>query len=124
MCQHVECLLLLLSLVEPQVVECVRHIVWEGHGVDHTNIGDEGTISNCPHISIVLFHNVTCYTNSIASQIHVNTTKLRNFMCTLVATCVILQSLECTQPSLVFSGTINTLEALRSPCNSNISICH
>ena len=39
------------------------------------------------------FHSVTCYTNSIVSRIHVNTTKLRNIMRTLVATCVILRSL-------------------------------
>jgi hypothetical protein len=37
-----------------------------------------------------------CYTISIVSCIHVNTTKLRNIKCTLVATCVILWSLECT----------------------------
>ena len=42
------------------------------------------------------FHSVTCYTNSIVSLIHVNTTKLRNITCTFVATDVILRSLECT----------------------------
>ena len=41
------------------------------------------------------FHSVTCYTKSIVSRIHVNTTKLRNITCTLVATCVILPTLEC-----------------------------
>ena len=45
-------------------------------------------------------HSVTCYTNSIVSRIHVNTTKLRNIMCTLVATCVVLQSLNCVRDSV------------------------
>ena len=44
------------------------------------------------------FHSLTCYTNSIILLIHVNTIKLRNITCTLVATCVILQSLECIAP--------------------------
>ena len=43
----------------------------------------------------VLFHNFKHYTKSSISCIHVNTTKLCSIMCTLVATCVILQSLEC-----------------------------
>ena len=46
-------------------------------------------------LHFVLFRSVTCYTNSIVSRIHVNTTKLYNIMCTLVVTCVILRSLEC-----------------------------
>ena len=40
------------------------------------------------------FHSVTCYTKSIVSFVHVNTTKLRNITYTLVATCVILRTLE------------------------------
>ena len=40
-------------------------------------------------------HSVTCYTNSIVLCIHVDTTKLHNVTCTLVATGVIIQSLEC-----------------------------
>ena len=39
----------------------------------------------------VLFHSVTCYTNSIVSRVHINATKLRNTTCNLVATSVILR---------------------------------
>ena len=47
-------------------------------------------------LHFVLFHSVTCYTNFVVLRIHVNTMKLRNITCTLVAMGVILQSLECT----------------------------
>ena len=56
---------------------CICHIAGEGH-VEWT----------APHHTIkmlhfVLFHSVTCYTNSLVSRIRVNTTKLHTIMCTI-----------------------------------------
>ena len=48
------------------------------------------------NVSFVSFPNVTCYTNSLLSCIHVNTTYLLNVTCTLVATCMILRRIKCS----------------------------
>ena len=96
MCQYVECYLIVLICHIHTFAIC--HIALEGQ-VEWTT----------PHhtvkmLDFVSFHSVTCYTNSNLSCIHVNTTKHRNVMCTLVATSVILWSLECSYSHLLKSG--------------------
>jgi hypothetical protein len=54
-----------------------------------------GPHHNIKLLHFVLFHSVTCYTNSIVSCIHVHITKLRDITCTLVGTRVILRNLKC-----------------------------
>ena len=70
---------------------CICHIVQEGLV--------EWTTPKRWEENEFKFHSVICYTNSIVSCIHVNTTKLCNITCTLVATFVIRQSLVCTRRS-------------------------
>ena len=77
MCQHVECLLLLrlLLLLLMMLLPLVQCWMGRPSGVDHTSVlGDGRTFSNCPHISFVSFHTVTCYTNALAPCILFNTT--------------------------------------------------
>ena len=90
MSQYVECLLLLLLLLM-SLAEC-----WCMHA--YPTSSGKAKWSEPQHtirmLHFVLFHSVTCYNYSIVSCIHVNTIKLLNITCTLVATGVILQSLE------------------------------
>jgi hypothetical protein len=88
MCQHVECHLLILLTTCWMLVHVSATLPGNASAVDHTSVGDGKTNSNCLHISFVLFHYVTCYTNSIVSRIHVNNIKLRNITCTLIVTSV------------------------------------
>ena len=57
-----------------------------------TKVGEVLVMGN----TFMLFHNDTFYTTSLIAHIHVIPKRLCNIMCTLVAICVILWSLECT----------------------------
>ena len=77
-------------------VRCMhRHITQEGQVEWTTLVQVTGEQIQIILTSPLLFHNVTCYANSIVSHIHVNTTKLHNITHTLVVTDVILRSLKC-----------------------------
>ena len=65
-----------------------------------------GTHHTIKMLHDLLFHSITCYTNSLISHIHVNNTKLRNITCPLIATCEILRSLECPTYYVRFNSSI------------------
>ena len=54
----------------------------------------------------VLFHNFTSYTNYLLLRIHTNIAGLLIIMCTLVATCVMLGTLECIRSGSILETTI------------------
>ena len=61
--------------------------------INHQNIQIMHSHSSCCHhcnVDIVLFHVVTCYTDSLLSHIRVNIVDLLNITCILVDTCIIL----------------------------------
>ena len=84
-------LILILILFIMPLVECwcmhMPHCPGRPSGVGHTNEDERSMNSNfiVSHATLI----------SIVSLVHVNTTKCGNITCTLVATCVILRSLEC-----------------------------
>ena len=59
------------------------------------------------------FHSVTCCTNSIVSRIHVNTIKLRNITCTLLAADVILRSLEFLSFRIVYTMSSSNIDGMK-----------
>jgi hypothetical protein len=88
MCQYVECHLLLL-------LRC-----WCMH-MSHRPGRPSATLLKCCTLCYFIA-SVTCYTNSMASCIHVNTIKFHNITCTLVAISVILRGLECTYLCILY----------------------
>ena len=81
--------------------------------------------SNITMLQFALFHNAKYYTNYMLSCIHVNTTKLCNISCTLVATCLILQGfrvyLDCFRCS---PTSTNYITQQNSCCISKCTIKH
>jgi hypothetical protein len=70
------------------------------HQINQSTCSHASRCHHCNHchyyiVDFVLFHDVTCYTNYLLSCIYVNTMKLLNITCTLVAASMIAWSLEC-----------------------------
>jgi hypothetical protein len=81
------------------------------------------------NVDFVLFRNVTCYTDSLLSCIHVDTTDLLNITCTLFATCVILGRLECIvmgdgNLDAIHVGYWNKVWYILHPKISMMTYCH
>ena len=57
----------------------------------------------CHHCNVdfVLFHNVTCYANSLISCIRVNIADFLTITCTLIVTCMILEDYTLTYVRLI-----------------------
>ena len=66
-------------------------------------------------VIILLFHDGTCCSVSLVSRIHDNTTPLLNIMCTLVATSVIIWSLEWVYMYGVYGALSKPLPCTISP---------
>ena len=77
---------------------CVRHIAREGQ-VEWTTLSQVTGEQIQIVLTSPLCYSIVSHATQILiiSRIHVNTTKLRNITCTLVASGVILRSLECIQ---------------------------
>ena len=73
-----------------QILESLKLCVCVQLGRDYLCLMYEIINFNISMLHFVLFYNVTCYTNSLISCIHVNIKEFRNIMCTLVVTGVIL----------------------------------
>ena len=81
----------ILLLIVILLLLLMPHRLGRPSGVDHTT-----PLKCCTLCYSIVSHG---YTSFIVSRIYVNTTKLPNITCTLVATGVILRSLECTETS-------------------------
>ena len=76
---------------------------------------------NCCNVDFVLFHNVTWYTNSILSCIHVNTTNILNVTYTLVAPCMTIGRWECNYRYVILD--FDLLYLIDIPYNLFLILC-